>query len=165
MSKFPFFSLLFVGLLVASLPAATQAGDCVQSDTFSAALGPLPSLSGSCCQNHVCGLPCPKPVPKPDRGMLPTTIFFTDNLSDISPIRIHGFDFESIQVNFRYFITVIKYFIIALRNDNNHCWPHIQRITRVYRYIQPSPVQLRKDHSCSSFNSLFRPTVLPRNTQ
>jgi hypothetical protein len=66
-------SLCGLALLAALLPLS-QGDQCLANDEFETfflgegeALGALPR-EGSCCQNDICGLPCPTPVSDPTSG-------------------------------------------------------------------------------------------------
>jgi hypothetical protein len=65
-------SLLLRFILIAStIVALVTAGEqCLTDATIETNItGTLDGPSaGSCCQNHICNLPCPEPVPSPDKG-------------------------------------------------------------------------------------------------
>lgn len=60
---------LLLSLLIST--TTTFAQQCLSNDDIELAITSTlegPPDDGSCCMNHICGLPCPTPVPEPASG-------------------------------------------------------------------------------------------------
>ena len=63
---------ILVGCVLLATNAVVQAQEefsCFENDEYNNIFAPADGVEQTCCQQDVCGIPCPAEVPPPSKGM------------------------------------------------------------------------------------------------